>query len=226
MISLWKHRRDLALVVLAVLLLGTVFRVQYVDGMRASAAECHAAPTCARPALEVDPPPPAREPIRRFVAPAPPRVRIVEAEADPSTCGTVVKSVAWPPRWQVRCEGARVGLLGVTQPAGITELFVRADQSMHQLRVVALHESGHAWDFARLGPRRIARWCADRGCDPAQFFSGGTSGEGWAEPGGAEDWASVWDACHGGEYDRSYTGLAAPLPAQCALQNALTDYPR
>jgi hypothetical protein len=153
-------------------------------------------------------------------------VRIVEAEADPSTCTTVVKSVAWPPRWQVRCEGARAGLLGVTQPAGITELFVRADQSLHQLRVVALHESGHAWDFARLGPRRIAQWCAERGCDPAQFFSGGASGEGWAEPGGAEDWASVWDACHGGEYDRSYTGLAAPLPAQCALQNTLTDYPR
>jgi hypothetical protein len=126
----------------------------------------------------------------------------------------------------VQCEGARDGLLGVTQPDGITEFFVRAGQSVRELRIVALHESGHAWDFARLGPRRIGRWCAARGCDPARFFSGGASGQGWAEPGGAEDWASVWDACHGGAYDRSYTGLAAPPPAQCALQNTLTNYPR
>ena len=46
-----------------------------------------------------------------------------------------------------------------------------------------------------------------------------------SEPGGAEDWAASWDACHGGEYHRSYLGLPPPSAALCALQNALVGYP-
>jgi hypothetical protein len=126
----------------------------------------------------------------------------------------------------VQCNGPREGLLGATQPLGVTDLFVRADETMARLRVVALHEAGHAWDFARLGPARIARWCAVRGCDASTFFSGAVSREGWSEPSGAEDWAAAWDGCHGGEYHRSYMGFAAPLPSECALQNTLVGYPR
>jgi hypothetical protein len=102
---------------------------------------------------------------------------------------------------------------------------VRANETDAFLRVVALHEAGHAWDFARLSPDKITMWCANRGCDAAHFFSGGASGPGWHEPGGAEDWAAVWDACHGGEYHRAYLGFAPPTRAQCQLQNALVGYP-
>jgi hypothetical protein len=116
-------------------------------------------------------------------------------------------------------------LLGATEPTGVTDLFVRSGETMNRLRVVALHEAGHAWDFARLDPTRIVKWCAVRGCDADNFLAGAISSAGWAEPNGAEDWASVWNACHGGEYDRSYLGLAAPLPSDCALQNTLVEYP-
>jgi hypothetical protein len=92
------------------------------------------------------------------------------------------------------------------------------------LRVVALHEAGHAWNLARLDNRKIAEWCAARGCETARFFAGGASGPGWREPAGAEDWAASWDSCHGGMYHRSYLGLAAPTAAQCALQNTLTGF--
>ena len=125
----------------------------------------------------------------------------------------------------MQCDGPRPGLLGATQPSGVSDLFVRTDESMSRLRVVALHEAGHAWDFARLDAGRIAQWCAARGCDADHFFSGATSSAGWSEPSGAEDWASVWDACHGGEYHRSYLGVAAPAPSECALQDRLVDYP-
>jgi hypothetical protein len=145
---------------------------------------------------------------------------------EPATCAEVVASVTWPPMWQVQCDGPREGLLGLTSPSGVTDLFVRPDETMSRLRVVALHEAGHAWDFARLDPARIAQWCAARGCDAARFFSGTANRDGWVEPSGAEDWAASWDACHGGEYHRSYMGLAAPLPSQCALQNTLVEYPR
>jgi hypothetical protein len=107
----------------------------------------------------------------------------------------------------------------------VSDLYVRAGETMSRLRVVALHEAGHAWDFARLDPTRIARWCAVRGCDADRFFSGAVSSSGYAEPGGAEDWASSWDACHGGEYHRSYLGLGPPRPSDCALQNTLVGYP-
>jgi hypothetical protein len=125
----------------------------------------------------------------------------------------------------VRCAGARPGILGLTDTAGkTTTLYVRPEESPSRLRVVALHEAGHAWDLARLDNAKIAQWCAARGCDAAHFFSGGARGSGWAEPGGAEDWAASWDSCHGGEYHRSYLGLAPPTAAQCALQNTLTGY--
>jgi hypothetical protein len=123
----------------------------------------------------------------------------------------------------VRCAGARPGILGLTDPAGSTTLFVRPGQSLSFLKVVALHEAGHAWNLARLDGGKIARWCAARGCDAVHFFSGGASGPGWREPGGAEDWAASWDACHGGEYHRSYLGLGPPTAAQCTLQNTLTS---
>ena len=93
---------------------------------------------------------------------------------------------------------------------------------MTWLRIVALHESGHAWDLARLDPTEISQWCRVRGCDASRFFSGGVSAD---QPGGAEDWAASWDACHGGTYDRSYLGLAGPTAAVCALQDTLVAYP-
>ena len=111
----------------------------------------------------------------------------------------------------------------MTDPAGSTTLYVRPGQSPSFLHVVALHEAGHAWNLARLDNGKIARWCAARGCDAAHFFSGGASGPGWHEPGGAEDWAASWDSCHGGEYHRSYLGLGPPTASQCALQNTLTS---
>jgi hypothetical protein len=114
--------------------------------------------------------------------------------------------------------------MGATEPGGLTTLFVRSGESMSRLRIVALHEAGHAWDFSHLDPARIAQWCAARGCDAATFYSGGVNAQGWAEPGGAEDWAATWDACHGGEYHRSYLGLPAPVPSQCALQDQLVGY--
>ena len=124
----------------------------------------------------------------------------------------------------MQCDGPRSELLGATQRAGVTDLFVRSGETIGMLRVVALHEAGHAWDFAGLDPSRIARWCAARGCDADHFFSGAVSTQGWTEASGAEDWAAVWDACHGGEYHRSYLGLSAPTPAQCALQDRLVGY--
>jgi hypothetical protein len=94
------------------------------------------------------------------------------------------------------------------------------------MHVVALHEAGHAWDLAKLDNSRIDQWCASRGCDGMHFFSGGPGGPDWGQPGGAEDWAAVWDACHGGEYHRSYLGLAPPTAADCALQNTLVGFDR
>jgi hypothetical protein len=256
--SVWNRKRVFALGALTMLLSSAAFAgVQLADGLRANAAACPEAPSCAPPpgtttsttnAPTAIPPAPAithptparkvahtvaRKQLRKRVrqnvvtsttrapapAPAPPAV------SEPATCAEVVASVAWPPRWSVRCDGPRDGLLGLTAPAGVTDLFVRPDETMSRLRVVALHEAGHAWDLARLDPPRIAQWCAARGCDADRFFSGGVSSQGWAEPSGAEDWAASWDACHGGEYHRSYMGLAAPLPALCALQDTLVNYP-
>jgi hypothetical protein len=236
--NLWIRRRVLAFGALTMLLGGSAFVVQYVDGMRASAADCSTASVCAHPArrFPIAPPVPPRlvraQRWTRRLAATPPRLRAPIRAVDtapapaPTTCAGVVKSIAWPPRWRVQCDGPHEGLLGATQPAGVTDLFVRADETMAWLRVVALHEAGHAWDFARLDPTRIARWCAVRGCDADNFFAGRVSSEGWSEASGAEDWAAAWDSCHGGEYHRSYMGLAAPLPSECALQNILVDYPR
>jgi hypothetical protein len=250
--SVCIRKRVFALGALTVLLSSAAFAgVQLADGLRANAAACAEEPSCAPPpgtttsttnaptAIRRPPaiayPTPARKLVRTVVrthvrkvvvtsttrapAPTPP------AASEPATCADVVASVAWPPQWRVRCDGPRDGLLGVTAPAGVTDLFVRPDETMSRLRVVALHEAGHAWDLARLDAPRIAQWCAARGCDADRFFSGAVNSQGWAEPSGAEDWAASWDACHGGEYHRSYLGLAAPLPAQCALQNTLVNYP-
>ena len=131
----------------------------------------------------------------------------------------------WPSGWNTICAGARSGLLGLTSPTGTTTLYVRPGESSGFLHTVALHEAGHAWNFSHLNPEKIAQWCAARGCNAAHFFTGGATGAGWSEPAGAEDWAASWDACHGGEYHRSYLGLPAPSPALCALQNALVGYP-
>jgi hypothetical protein len=143
----------------------------------------------------------------------------------PTTCARIVAGIVWPPEWRVQCAGPREGLLGLTARDGVTTLFVRNNQPMTWLRVIALHEAGQAWDVARLKAAEIARWCAVRGCDPLQFFAGGVSGTGWHAPEGAEDWAAAWDACHGGAYHRSYLGLPAPTPPQCALQDRLVGYP-
>lgn len=152
--------------------------------------------------------------------------RAVEVrKAAPSMCAQVVASVAWPAGWRTECAGPRDAVLGLTNPQSrTTTVYVRAGESLATMHVVVLHEAGHAWDIARLDSPKIVEWCATRGCDPSRFFSGGRSGAGWGQPGGAEDWAAVWDACHGGDYHRSYLGLGAPSLSDCALQNALVGY--
>ena len=171
--------------------------------------------------------PPTTTTTAAALAPAPPAhvTAAVARTSAPSGCTAIVAAIAWPPGWHVDCTGPRNGLLGLTNPNGTTSLYVRSGESDSYLRVVALHEAGHAWDFARLDSNKISQWCAARGCDAARFFSGGASGPGWSEPGGAEDWAAVWDECHGGSYHRSYTGLGAPTPSQCALQRTLVGAP-
>jgi len=162
--------------------------------------------------------PRASVPARARATAAPARVR--------TPCEAVLAAVAWPRGWRPACAGARPGLLGLTYPDGTTTLYVRPDESLATMHVVALHEAGHAWDLAKLDNSRIDQWCASRGCDGVHFFSGGPGGPDWGQPGGAEDWAAVWDACHGGEYHRSYLGLAPPTPADCALQNTLVGFGR
>ncbi len=136
------------------------------------------------------------------------------------SCPGAVAQVLWPPGWRVECEGRRAGLRGLTLPAGITYLYVRSN-AVRPLQLTALHEAGHTWGIARLDSAEIGAWCAARGCVAARFYVGGRNREGWSEPGGAEDWAAVWSACHGGAYDRSYLGFAAPDAPLCALEDAL-----
>jgi hypothetical protein len=217
--------------------------VQLVDGLYAHASTCSDPLSCAPPAGTTTSTAPRvrRHPAvvstptttahKSVVAPSTTRAATPTSAAPadppppPTTCARVVAGIPWPAGWKVQCDGPRAGLLGATQPAGVTDLFVRRGETMGMLHVVALHEAGHAWDFAGLDPSRIAQWCAVRGCDAGHFFSGSTSSQGWAEASGAEDWAAVWDGCHGGEYHRSYLGLGAPAAAQCALQNRLVGYP-
>ena len=229
------RRRAVVLSVLTVVLSGTA-----LGGIQLVGASTTARATPALRYAVVAPKPVRRWFVRRATArrairrttrpttPAVPAASVLPAPVapDPNTCAGVVAGIAWPPGWRVHCAGPREGLLGVTEPAGLTDLFVRAGESMYTLRIVALHEAGHAWNRARLDPARIARWCAARGCDARHFFAGAASGEGWAEPLGAEDWATAWDACHGGSYHRSYLGLGAPTPSQCALQDRLVASPR
>lgn len=165
------------------------------------------------------------KPAAPQATPKPQAALTVQAVAPPTTCAEVVSSVVWPAGWQTICAGPRSGILGLTSPNKTTTLYVRSGESGSFMRIVALHEAGHAWDFARLDSNKIAQWCAARGCDAAHFFSGGAQGAGWSEPGGAEDWAASWDACHGGEYHRSYLGYTSPTATQCALQNTLVGYP-
>jgi len=141
-----------------------------------------------------------------------------------TTCAGVIAGIVWPSGWQPNCSGPRPGLLGLTSPNGTTTVYVRPGETGAFMRIVALHEAGHAWNFARLDTNKIAQWCGARGCDATRFFSGGAQGSGWSEPGGAEDWAASWDACHGGAYHRSYLGLTPPNAAQCALQDTLVGY--
>jgi hypothetical protein len=176
------------------------------------------------------PPTAARVPIaakRNAIPDTRPVISAPHPTAQPVTtsCAAVVATVIWPSTWHAICTGPRVGILGLTGPDGITTLYVRPGESSAFLRIVALHEAGHAWDFSHLTSDKIMRWCAARGCSGTGFFAGGATGAGWHEPGGAEDWAASWDACHGGSYHRSYLGLPPPPTSQCALQNALVGYP-
>jgi hypothetical protein len=102
----------------------------------------------------------------------------------PTNCAVVIAGIVWPPSWRVVCAGARSGLLGSTDSAGVPTLFVWSNETAASLRIVALHESGHAWDLAKLDRAEIVAWCAARGCDAPRFFTGGASVH---EPGGAED---------------------------------------
>jgi hypothetical protein len=247
-----RRRRALALCALTLLLaVGGFVAAQFPNGERAEAANCDVVARCAASVPKPRTASPATALIRERLAAQsalhgriakPPttaksprqtetprhtktarRTKPAPARA-PSTCAEVVAGIAWPHGWRVQCAGPRAGVLGTTEPSGVTTVFVRAGESMSWLRTVALHEAGHAWDFSHLDAARIAQWCTARGCDPARFFAGGASSAGWSEPGGAEDWASAWDACHGGEYARSYLGLPVPTAAQCDLQNALVGY--
>jgi len=233
---MWSRQPLLRIMVIAALATGG-------SAARAAPVSADGAPSTPIAPVPVSVPPrptppavvaPARPTARRH-APAPRRKTSVQrirlastpppapaAAPAPSSCEAVIAGVEWPPKWQARCAGARTGILGLTDPAGTSTLYVRPGESSSFMRVVALHEAGHAWDFARLDAGKISRWCAARGCDAAHFFSGGASGPGWHEPGGAEDWAASWDYCHGGEYHRSYTGFGPPNASQCSLQNTLT----
>jgi hypothetical protein len=187
----------------------------------------------AKPAAPAKKPQPAKPPVRPAKPPAPPaqptlaawKPPVPPAAPVPTGCAAVVASVVWPAGWNTICAGPRSGLLGLTSPTGTTTLYVRDGESSTFLHTVAVHEAGHAWDFSHLNANKIAQWCAARGCDAAHFFTGGAQGAGWTEPAGAEDWAAAWGACHGGDYHRSYLGLAPPNAALCALQNALVGYP-
>jgi len=214
--------------------IGLIGALQLSHAPRAGAANCRVRKSCPRPAPGLPAPtittsrrnslpPTTRASDRAIPITAPPvTVPAIPAVETRTGCTAVVGGVVWPPRWRVRCDGARLGLLGTTDRTRGTTLFVRTGEGVARLRVVALHEAGHAWDIARLDARRIARWCAARGCAPRRFFSDPTAK---MQPRGAEDWAASWDACHGGEYHRSYLGLAAPSPAQCALQDVLVGFP-
>src|SRR5262249_56527974 len=132
---------------------------------------------------------------------APPVAARVEVPSNPSStsgdlCEQAVAAVSWPPGWPVSCEGYRSGLLGLTNRDG-SHIYMRSGESESFYVIVAGHEAGHAWDFARLSPADIATWCAARGCDAAHFFDGSVRGPGWVEAGGAEDWAESWRICHG-----------------------------
>ena len=180
------------------------------------AAPKRVAKKVAKPVVKPAPPAPT------FVAPPPP---VAPAPPPPTDCAAVVAHVVWPAGWNAICAGPRSGILGLTSPEGTTTLYVRPGESSAFLNIVAVHEAGHAWNFSHLDATKIAQWCAARGCNASGFFSGGAQGAGWSEPGGAEDWAASWGACHGGEYHRSYIGLPPPTAALCALQNSLVGYP-
>ena len=155
---------------------------------------------------------------------APTTPRVVASIAGPISsyptsselCAEAVAQISWPSGWPVNCEGSRPGLLGLTNRYG-THLYMRSGLSESFYVMVAGHEAGHAWDFARLSPADIVTWCAARGCDAAHFFDGAVSGPGWVEAGGAEDWAEAWRICRGGTDMRDYIGLGLPTPAQCSL---------
>ena len=124
--------------------------------------------------------PPARPVVPKVAASKPAAALAVTA---PTDCAAVVASVVWPPAWRAICAGGRPGLLGLTSPTGTTTLYVRPGESGAFLRVVALHEAGHAWNFAHLDPTKIAAWCKARGCDATHFFAGGAQGAGWSGAG-------------------------------------------
>jgi hypothetical protein len=128
-----------------------------------------------------------------------------------------VAQVWWPPNWPVSCEGSRPGLLGLTNREG-THLYIRPGLSVSYYVMVATHEAGNAWDFARLSSADIATWCAARGCNGSAFYSGPVGGPGWVDAGAAEDWAESWRMCRGGTNMRNYIGLGPPSPQLCALQ--------
>jgi len=128
-----------------------------------------------------------------------------------------VAEVWWPPGWPVSCEGSRPGLLGLTNREG-THLYIRSGVSVSYYAMVATHEAGNAWDFARLSAPDIATWCAARGCNASTFYAGPVGGPGWVDAGAAEDWAESWRICRGGTDMRNYIGLGPPSPQLCALQ--------
>jgi hypothetical protein len=164
---------------------------------------------------------PSPAPAQSVASPTP-----ATASSPVAVCEALKGSVVWPPGWTVVCAGPRAGVLGLTIDAtNQSVLYMRPGESLALLHTVLLHEAGNAWDFARLAPQgKIAQWCAARGCNPTTFFAGGRAVAGGNEAPAAEDWAASWSACHGGPYHRSYMGLGPPTPAQCALQNQLTNY--
>src|SRR4051812_46015498 len=69
-----------------------------------------------------------------------------QPKTPPTMCEAVVATIAWPRGWRTVCGAEREGLLGLTNPKGVSTFYVRADESLSTMHIVALHEAGHAWD--------------------------------------------------------------------------------
>ncbi len=124
------------------------------------------------------------------------------------------------PEWTVEVKPAREGFLGGTYPSSKRiELYVRADQSAHDLAITLAHEIGHAVDVTLMDDSERNQWREARGLDDRTWFGEpGTSD--FATPAGdfAEAFA-VWQI-DSSDY-RSQLG-PPPTPPQLELIQELS----